>query len=240
METALTTNGSNGAALATNVLEAVTANGDLGKLSKADQAQYVMALCQSVGLNPLSRPIELMTFQGRTVPYARKDATDQLRKLNRISITIVSRIEEGDIYTVTARATTPDGRTDEDVGSVVLAGLKGENRANAIMKAHTKSKRRVTLSICGLGLLDESELDTVGVDAAPVSAAGITVEARDAQRGIIEDYALDIAACKNLDELKQVAARIAKEPKAIKDAVRAMYDAAKARLSTPATEEVSQ
>lgn len=33
--------------------------------------------------------------------------------------------------------------------------------ANALMKAETKAKRRVTLSICGLGLLDESEIDTM-------------------------------------------------------------------------------
>jgi len=29
------------------------------------------------------------------------------------------------------------------------------------MKAETKAKRRVTLSICGLGLLDETEVETV-------------------------------------------------------------------------------
>ena len=33
--------------------------------------------------------------------------------------------------------------------------------ANAIMKAETKAKRRVTLSICGLGMLDETELETI-------------------------------------------------------------------------------
>ena len=36
--------------------------------------------------------------------------------------------------------------------------LKGEVRANAILKAVTKAKRRATLSICGLGWLDESEV----------------------------------------------------------------------------------
>jgi hypothetical protein len=36
----------------------------------------------------------------------------------------------------------------------------GESRANALMKGTTKAKRRVTLSICGLGgMPDESELD---------------------------------------------------------------------------------
>jgi hypothetical protein len=33
--------------------------------------------------------------------------------------------------------------------------------ANALMKAETKSKRRVTLSICGLGFLDETEADSI-------------------------------------------------------------------------------
>ena len=44
----------------------------------------------------------------------------------------------------------------------MLLPRAGESRANAIMKATTKAKRRVTLSICGLGgMPDESELDTM-------------------------------------------------------------------------------
>ena len=39
--------------------------------------------------------------------------------------------------------------------------LKGDALANALMKAETKAKRRVTLSIAGLGWLDETELDTI-------------------------------------------------------------------------------
>ncbi len=115
-----------------------------------------------MGLNALSRPIELITLNGKTIPYAKKDCTDQLRKLHSISIAIVGRDSADGVYTVTARATTPDGRADEDVGSVTVANLKGDALANATMKAHTKAKRRVTLSIVGLGILDESELETVG------------------------------------------------------------------------------
>src|SRR5690606_25662498 len=44
---------------------------------------------------------------------------------------------------------------------IPLGALKGEALANLRMKAVTKAKRRVTLSICGLGILDESELDTL-------------------------------------------------------------------------------
>ena len=39
------------------------------------------------------------------------------------------------------------------------------------MKAETKAKRRATLSICGLGLLDESEVETIpGAHAVPSPA----------------------------------------------------------------------
>jgi hypothetical protein len=53
------------------------------------------------------------------------------------------------------------GRTDIARGAVNISGLKGEMLANAMMKAETKAKRRATLSICGLGLLDEVEVETI-------------------------------------------------------------------------------
>lgn len=37
----------------------------------------------------------------------------------------------------------------------------GDALANALMKAGTKSKRRVTLSIAALGWLDETEVETI-------------------------------------------------------------------------------
>ena len=39
--------------------------------------------------------------------------------------------------------------------------LNCDDLANAFMKAETKAKRRVTLSICGLGILDETEIETI-------------------------------------------------------------------------------
>ncbi len=65
------------------------------------------------------------------------------------------------LYVVVARATTADGREDEAIGAVSVRGLSGDALANAIMKAETKAKRRVTLSIVGLGWTDESEVDSI-------------------------------------------------------------------------------
>jgi hypothetical protein len=143
------------------VLEQVVVGGDLSKLSAADRMLYYRSVCESVGLNPLTRPLEFLTLSGRLVLYARKDATDQLRKKHGVSITKVDdKVIEG-IYIVTAYAKDSTGREDSEIGAVPIDGLKGEFRANAMMKAQTKAKRRVTLSICGLGMLDETEVDSI-------------------------------------------------------------------------------
>lgn len=158
------------------LLERVVAEGDLSKLSPEQRLTYYTRVCESLGLNPLTRPFEYIVLDGKLTLYARRDATDQLRRRDRISIEITHReYHPGDIYVVTARATTPDGRVDESTGVVPLrvrrydkaAGkyvevtLSGDELANALMKAETKAKRRVTLSICGLGWLDETETETV-------------------------------------------------------------------------------
>jgi hypothetical protein len=53
------------------------------------------------------------------------------------------------------------GREDESTGAVALGSLKGDALANALMECETKAKRRVTLSLAGLGWLDETELATI-------------------------------------------------------------------------------
>src|SRR5258708_11680723 len=146
--------------LAGTSLEQVLIGGDLSKLTSADRVMYYKAVCESVGLNPLTKPFEYITLNGKLTLYARRDATDQLRQLHKVSIEIVAREVVEDCYVVTARATTPI-RQDESIGAVNIAGLKGDIRANAMMKAETKAKRRVTLSICGLGMLDEIEIDNI-------------------------------------------------------------------------------
>jgi hypothetical protein len=118
-------------------------------------------VCQSLGLNPLSKPFEYLWLNGKLRLYALRDCTDQLRRLHGISIYITNRERLGDIYMVTARAKDKTGREDESTGAVALGTLKGEALANALMKCETKAKRRVTLSLAGLGWLDETELATI-------------------------------------------------------------------------------
>lgn len=147
--------------------------GDLSKLTPADRTRYVGAICQSVGLNPLTRPLDYITLQGKLTLYANKGCAEQLRSIHGVSCSIVERSEFRGTYMVRVRATTKDGRSDEATGVVVLhEGAKGEALANAMMKAETKAKRRATLSLCGLGIIDESELDTVDARPAVVVEPG--------------------------------------------------------------------
>lgn len=151
-----------------SMVEKVVVQGDLAALSPQERLAYYKQVCESVGLNPLTRPFEYIRLNNKLTLYAKRDATDQLRSLKGVSIKIVGREKVDDLYIVTAQATDKNGRTDESVGAVNLAGLKGEYAANAIMKAETKAKRRVTLSIAGLGFLDETEVASIP-DAGKVS-----------------------------------------------------------------------
>jgi len=176
-------------ALRARGFERALATGDLNSLSVPERLEWMIRVCDYLGLSPLTRPFEFLSLRGergepdRIVLYARRDATDQLRAKHRVSIEIVERTRDdaSGIYLVRARARMPDGRTDEAVGIVEISRPVGEWRnspnsdkrhfvadpegrrtpitgldlANSVMKAETKAKRRVTLSILGLSFLEE-------------------------------------------------------------------------------------
>lgn len=143
------------------LMERVILLNDLRPLSAQERVQYYRSVCQSLGLNWLTRPFSYLDLQGRVQLYANRDAADQLRRVNGVSVTKLERELMGDVYAVVAYATDITGRTDSSIGAVPVAGLKGEALANAYMKCETKAKRRVTLSICGLGIIDESEVGSI-------------------------------------------------------------------------------
>lgn len=151
----------------TNELFQFLTTGDISRMSPKQKSDYLIQLCDHLGLNPLTQPFEFIKFQGgKEILYAKKDATEQLRKINGISITKLETKEEHGVFVVTAYAIDKEARSDVSTGAVSLTNFKGDQligdaRANALMKAETKAKRRVTLSISGLGILDESEIETI-------------------------------------------------------------------------------
>lgn len=171
-------------------IERVLIGGDLAQLKTDERVSYYSRVCESLGLNPLTQPFAYLSLSGKLTLYARKDAAEQLRQLRAVSLRIVSRELIDGMYVVTCHAEVR-GRTDEATGVVDLSKVSGEAKANAMMKAETKAKRRVTLSICGLGLMDETE-----VDSAP-GARKVSVE--DAHSGKLLNAAPEPASQAKLD-----------------------------------------
>lgn len=144
-----------------HLMDAVLAAGDLSRLTADQRNQYYMATCESLGLNPLTRPFEYIKLNNKLTLYALRTCTDQLRSIHGVSIVDMIESERDGVYIVTVKVKNKDDRTDMAKGAVTIANLKGDALANAMMKAETKAKRRATLSICGLGFLDETEVQDI-------------------------------------------------------------------------------
>ena len=149
-------------------LERILIHGDLSPMNETQRLQYVKAICKATGVSILFKPFDYIKLNGKLVLYANRACTEQLRNIHKISISITARERIDGLYCVTARARTAKGKEDESIGAVNIKGLSGEALANALMKAETKSKRRVTLSVCGLGLLDEVEAKEIATREAKI------------------------------------------------------------------------
>ena len=136
------------------LMERIVAAGDLSQLAAEDRARYLVRLCEGVGLNPMSQPFDLISDKsGKLKPYLNKSGTDQFRRLYRLKTTLRSARELNGVYMVEVEVT--DGvRSESNIGAVSIKGLQGEALQSALVKAHTKAKRRATLDWCGLGPLD--------------------------------------------------------------------------------------
>jgi len=218
-------------------MEAVMINGDLTPLTPKERADYYLRVCESLELNPFTKPFAYIKLNGKLTLYALKDCTDQLRKIHKVSVGIVDKKVVNGLCTVHVSAKTPDGRSDEDLGVVQIDGLVGEAAANAMLKAVTKAKRRVTLSICGLGWSDESEVESVpGAQILGAQPDGLFAD-QDGYIAHLEEEMADMDA----DELKEAWAAHVANSQARLDAEHAikalrLYEAAMKRIATAAKE----
>lgn len=103
----------------------------------------------------------------KEVPYASRQTTVELGLLREISLEQRERFIDQCEAMFTYRATDiRTGRFVDATGVCSLISTKGNPldataRANKIMHAETKSKRRATLEICGLAFIDESETESI-------------------------------------------------------------------------------
>ena len=170
--------------VAASTMEQVIIGGDLNLLTPKERVAYYRRVCESIGVNPFTKPFAYIKLNGKLSLYATKDCTEQLRALKGISITELKASLQHDVYTVVAHAHDANGRSDTATGAVPMDDkITGENRSNSLMKAETKAKRRVTLSLAGLGWLDESETSSIR------SAAVVDVDTETgeiAPRGLLD------------------------------------------------------
>lgn len=147
--------------LSAALYESLALKGDISGLSPKAKAAYYQQYCERLGLDPIGLPFLPLRLNGKETMYATRAATDQLARLHLVTREVVTREQIQDVYVVKVRASMPNGRAEESIGAVSIGGLKGEALANALMKGETKAKRRATLSILGLGLLDETEVESI-------------------------------------------------------------------------------
>jgi hypothetical protein len=153
--------GSNAAVLDPKIQDSIVLRGDLSGLNETQKRDYYLFRCRQVGLDPAAKPFDLLTLNGKQILYANAGATQQLCAIHKLSTQITHRERVDGIYIVSVRCTGADGRVSENQGAVDVSSLQGERLANAILKATTKAIRRSVLAHCGLGMLDETEVESI-------------------------------------------------------------------------------
>lgn len=155
-------------------LQKLLLQGDLSSLTMQQRAEFLYHLSVSKGLDPTTMPFNLIVLNNKLTVYANRSCADQIRKRDGITSTRsyfgplrfgfapdgTPRYNDG-VWEAEYILTDREGRVEISTGCVGIKGLDGEALSNAVMKCDTKAKRRGTLSMGGLGFLDELEVESV-------------------------------------------------------------------------------
>ena len=142
-------------------LESLVLRGDISGLTAAQKVQHYLGMCRILGLDAATQPLAYLRLSGKEVLYVTRSATDRLAAMHGLNREIIDGPRVMDlagtklVYAV-CRATLPGGRYETATATLPLS-----DPATVLMKAETKAKRRATLAILGLGLLDETEVDSI-------------------------------------------------------------------------------
>lgn len=163
------------------IISNLVLNGDIKKLNNIQRVEYYTMLCESLNLNPLTKPFDIIDFpkSNKTVLYPNKDCAEQLRKKDGVSIYKTEEVFDKDLGIIKIKAYAVNKYGTKDVAIASLPLIKQEKKwdtqkqryiptgkdiqlnpqelSDALMKCDTKAKRRVTFSICGLGMPHEED-----------------------------------------------------------------------------------
>lgn len=146
---------------ASAALSHILGTGDLAQLTDEQRVGHYLDVCQSLGLNPRTRPFDWIEFydpetRGKKLTlYPNRSCAEQLRRQHQISVRVVRREPVGELFVVEVEGTTPSGRVgtaSKYISVVDRQGqrLRGQQLANAYMKAETGALRRLTFSMVGM------------------------------------------------------------------------------------------
>lgn len=219
--------------------ESLVTRGDISGLTPQERARYYVQMCDGLGLNPTAQPFAFLKLNGKEVMYATRGATDQLARIHNVTREIVEGPKVIDlagtklVYAV-AKATLPSGRTETSTATVPL-----QDPANVLMKCETKAKRRVTMSILGMSILDETELETI-----PAAVKGEAVGLSPREEGPmppdpLAGFSTGLAEVATLGELVSLwrASQFGTSQAALAGKARTLVDAHLARLGYALTGE---
>jgi hypothetical protein len=177
------------------LLSKVFLSGDFSTLTDVQQWAYVEQLCGMLGLNAYTQPFSLIKQKvpsrdgGNTtkiILYANKACAEQLCAKHNITTELsdINIDNDNKMFTVKCCASLPGKRSTSAIGAVSFDGLKGEFLANAMMKTETKATRRSVLRLMGLGMIDETEAETINGEKVTVSPP--TVETAESNHQALE------------------------------------------------------
>jgi len=160
------------------IVSSIVLRGDLSALTEDQLIRYYASLCESLGLDVRFKPFDVLMLNGKKVLYASRGCTDALARIHGITREVIDGPRFCELGTTKAivcivRARAPSGRQETATAVVPAAG----DAINAMMKCETKAKRRATLAILGIGILDHTELETIPGLSLPADASQSSAEA---------------------------------------------------------------
>jgi hypothetical protein len=137
---------------------------DLESLNEQQRQEYVKNVCAHMGV-PDNLNLVMLTYlddgEGprRLVAYAKRGAAEIIRSTKGINVTNVLEKVIGGSIMFTVTGVDNKGHQEIAVGSKWIQDKTGKDLDDAIMTAHTRALRRMTLQFVGAGVLDESEVN---------------------------------------------------------------------------------
>jgi len=165
-----------------DILANVFIHGDISKLTNEQKATYVAQICNRLGLDPYTQPFRILkqkTPSGTSeILYATKSCAEQLMAKHKISTEISEVKVDRTLGIATCkceasligRSRVTSAMSAVQVATIVqikdnpiprLDMFLGETLCNALMKCETKATRRAVLRLMGLGMIDETETETI-------------------------------------------------------------------------------